>query len=108
MTFSLESLLWEYSNEVWHQAGDKSTDYNYYTKRILFNTAYATTQLHMLTDQSPEKRASWEFLQRRLDDILAAGKTANDLKTVVGATFDGLLSLTTIFSASREENKTEK
>lgn len=39
----LEDLLWSFSDDVWYRCGDKSTDYNYYTKRILFNSAYATT-----------------------------------------------------------------
>ena len=38
---------------------DTATDYNYYTKRILFNSAYATTELHLLTDQSQSKEESW-------------------------------------------------
>lgn len=93
-----EDLLWEFSDEVWHRCGDKSTDYNYYTKRILFNSAYAATELHLLTDQSPDKFSSWEFLDRRLDDILTVGKGINNLKTVGGAALEGLLSLTTVFS----------
>jgi len=38
-----ENLLWDYSSEIWYRCGDKSTDYNYYSKRILFNSAYAST-----------------------------------------------------------------
>ena len=49
----IENLLWDYSSEVWYRCGDKSTDYNYYSKRILFNSAYAATELFMLTDKSP-------------------------------------------------------
>ena len=40
---NIENILWEYSDEIWRRCGDTSTDYNYYSKRILFNTAYATT-----------------------------------------------------------------
>lgn len=64
---NIENLLWDYSDEIWRRCGDTSTDYNYYTKRILFNTAYATTELHLLTDQSAGKEESWQFLERRLD-----------------------------------------
>ena len=55
----LEDLLWTFSDEVWHRCGDTSTDYNHYTKRILFNAAYASTELHLLTDQSTDKFATW-------------------------------------------------
>ena len=88
-----EDILWDYSDEVWRRCGDTSTDYNYYTKRILFNAAFASTELHLLTDQSAGKAQTWEFLDRRLDDILRAGKGVSDLKTVGGAAVDGLLSL---------------
>ena len=64
--FILEDLLWDYSSQVWYKAGDKSTDYNHYTKRILFNTVYASTELFMLTDKSKDFNATWEFLDRRL------------------------------------------
>ncbi len=39
----IEDLLWDYSSEIWYKCGDKSTDYNHYTKRILFNSVYAST-----------------------------------------------------------------
>lgn len=96
--------MWEYSDEVWRRCGDTSTDYNYYTKRILFNTAYASTELHLLTDQSNGKEASWEFLDRRLRDILSLGKGINDLKTVGGAAVDGVFSL---FNAFKQPPQSE-
>ena len=30
-------LLWDVSDEIWHIAGDTSTDYNYYSKRVLLS-----------------------------------------------------------------------
>ena len=89
----IEDLLWEYSDEIWRRCGDTATDYNYYTKRILFNSAYATTELHLLTDQSQNKEESWKFLERRIEDILKVGKGVSDLKTVAGAAFDGILNI---------------
>lgn len=94
---NIENILWEYSDQIWRRCGDTATDYNYYTKRILFNTAYATTQLHLLTDQSVGKEESWKFLERRLDDILQMGKGISDLKTVGGAAIDGMFNLFTMF-----------
>ncbi len=37
----------------------------------------------MLTDKSQDYFATWEFLNRRLENIVAAGKMANDLGTVL-------------------------
>lgn len=90
-------MLWDYSSEIWYRCGDKSTDYNYYSKRILFNSAYASTELFMLTDKSPGYFATWEFLNRRLDNIISAGKVAHDLGTVLSHAGQGVMSLFTMF-----------
>jgi hypothetical protein len=50
-----------------------------------------------LTDQSVGNIETWNFLQRRLENILNFGKGVSDLKTVGGATLDGLLNLVTMF-----------
>jgi ubiquinone biosynthesis protein COQ9 len=90
-------LLWAYSDEVWRRCGDTATDYNYYTKRILFNSAYAATELFMLTDQSPQRFATWHFLSRRMGDIENLGRGIADVKVVGEAVFDGALSLLNMF-----------
>lgn len=90
-------MLWNYSDEIWRRCGDTSTDYNYYTKRILFNSAYATTELFMLTDQSPQRFATWQFLERRMGDIQNLGKGIADVKVVGEALCDGALSLLNMF-----------
>lgn len=47
----------------------------------------------MLTDQSPAKEETWKFLDRRLENILTAGKTLGDVKVVAGAALDGIWNL---------------
>lgn len=39
----------------------------------MFLGAYISTELFMLTDKSKDFRDAWEFLERRLDDILLIG-----------------------------------
>lgn len=41
------------SDEIWYFAGDKSTDMSWYTKRAVLTGIYATTELFMLSDLSP-------------------------------------------------------
>lgn len=48
----------------------------------------------MLSDQTSDYKATWEFLDRRLEDILAAGKYARQAGQVAGAIGKGLFSLT--------------
>lgn len=58
----------------------------------------------MLTDKSTEFFATWEFLKRRLDNILVAGKAAHDLSTVLSHAGDGVLSLFTMFKTPEKYN----
>jgi ubiquinone biosynthesis protein COQ9 len=38
---------------------------------------YTVTELYMLQDKSDNKEATWEFLDRRLDEVMIIGKTLN-------------------------------
>lgn len=37
-------------DEIWHAAGDDSTDVDWYVKRTILGGIYSTTELYMLTD----------------------------------------------------------
>jgi ubiquinone biosynthesis protein COQ9 len=54
-------------DEMWFLAGDTSTDYNWYTKRMLLAGVYTSTELFMTQDQSEDYKATFEFLDRRLE-----------------------------------------
>ncbi len=45
-----KNLLWSYADDIWYLAGDRSMDYNYYSKRTLFLAVYASTEMYMITD----------------------------------------------------------
>jgi len=64
-------LLYETVDMLWRAAGDRSTDFNFYTKRGLLAGVFAATMLYWLDDRSPGAAASEEFLARRLADVLA-------------------------------------
>jgi len=49
-------------DEIWHQAGDRSTDLTWYSRRLLLAGAYSSTEVAMLTDQSDGYTESLEFL----------------------------------------------
>ena len=65
---------------IWKAAGDTATDYNYYTKRILLGAVVKATVLFWLSDESPDSRASWDFLDRRIAEVLRLGKSISLLK----------------------------
>jgi len=57
-------------DHIWHLAGDRSADFNYYTKRTLLGGVYAATVLYWLDDHSENHQDTWDFLARRIDDVL--------------------------------------
>jgi len=54
---------------IWHAAGDRSTDFSWYTKRAILTAAYGTTLLFWLRDTSEDDAATLAFLDRRLAGI---------------------------------------
>lgn len=65
--------LYRTVDAVWHGAGDTSTDYNFYTKRLLLAGVYSATVLAWLDDTSEDRAETWAFLERRIDEALRVG-----------------------------------
>ena len=59
---------------IWIAAGDTATDYNYYTKRGLLSGVYSATLLYWLSDTSKNHAATWDFLEKRIANVLTLGK----------------------------------
>lgn len=55
-------------NAIWRAAGDRSTDFSYYTKRATLTGIYGATLLYWFDDTSEGSEQSWEFLDRRIQD----------------------------------------
>jgi ubiquinone biosynthesis protein COQ9 len=65
---------------IWRAAGDKSTDYNFYTKRGLLAGVYATTLLYWLNDRSEGCAETWKFLDRRIQNVMEIPKLQKRLE----------------------------
>jgi ubiquinone biosynthesis protein COQ9 len=63
-------LLYRTVDAIWHGIGDRSTDYNFYTKRALLAGVVSSTALYWLDDKSEGCRESWSFLDRRIADVM--------------------------------------
>ncbi len=79
--FEGAKLVWKTADVIWHWAGDTSTDYNRYTKRVLLSGVITSTALYWLSDSSLGAKDSWAFLDRRIDNVLNIGKIVGKLKT---------------------------
>jgi ubiquinone biosynthesis protein COQ9 len=66
-------LLWSTVDRIWRAAGDRSTDFNYYTKRGLLAGVVGAAALYWLSDESENYLDTWAFIDRRLDDVLRIG-----------------------------------
>jgi ubiquinone biosynthesis protein COQ9 len=54
---------------IWYAAGDRSTDFSFYTKRASLAGIYAATVLFWLDDTSEDGEATRAFLARRLGEF---------------------------------------
>jgi ubiquinone biosynthesis protein COQ9 len=63
-------ISWRTADLMWRIAGDTSTDFNHYTKRMTLGAVYASTLLAWLDDQSGGWKDTAGFLDRRIDDVM--------------------------------------
>jgi ubiquinone biosynthesis protein COQ9 len=63
-------ISWRTSDLMWRLAGDTSTDFNHYTKRMTLGAVYASTLVAWLDDQSEAWNETGAFLGRRIDDVM--------------------------------------
>ncbi|WP_187428191.1 hypothetical protein ROLI_003280 [Roseobacter fucihabitans] len=67
-------LIWGTADHIWDALGDTSDDVNWYTKRATLSGVYSATILYWLGDDSPDNRATWDFLDRRIEDVMQVEK----------------------------------
>lgn len=72
--------IWNTCGLIWGALGDTSDDVNWYTKRATLSGVYSSTLLYWLGDDSPEHQATWEFLDRRIDNVMQIEKLKAQLR----------------------------
>lgn len=73
-------ILFKIADEIWFLAGDKSTDYNYYTKRIILMKIYAITFSFFVFDDSKNLEKTKKFLDKEINLVLKFGNLKKKLK----------------------------
>ena len=66
---------------------------SWYTKRALVSKIYAATEVYMMQDTSDDHEATWEFLERRIENAMEVGKLVNSNSTLVNAVGGGIASI---------------
>ena len=69
-------LLYGSVDTIWRAAGDRSTDWNFYSQRGLLAGVYGSTVLFWLQDNSEDFTETWAFLDRRIADVMKVPKAA--------------------------------
>lgn len=67
-------LLYRTVDDMWFAAGDRSTDWNFYSKRMLLSGVYSSTLLHWLNDNSEDFADTRAFLGRRIENVMQVPK----------------------------------
>lgn len=63
-------IAWRTADLMWRLAGDTSTDFNHYTKRMTLGAVYGSTLLAWLEDSSEAWNDTAAFLDRRIDNVM--------------------------------------
>jgi ubiquinone biosynthesis protein COQ9 len=71
-------ISWRTADRMWRIAGDTSTDFNHYTKRMTLGAVYGSTLLVWLDDESDGWIETAAFLDRRIDDVMRIEKLKAD------------------------------
>ena len=70
--------LWGVADAIWSGLGDRSTDFNWYSKRTILSGVIASTLLVWLAGDAAETEA---FLQRRIADVMTFEKTKSKVRS---------------------------
>ncbi|MEE2704759.1 MAG: COQ9 family protein [Pseudomonadota bacterium] len=81
-SYLLSLSLMKTSDSIWKIAGDKSVDFNFYTKRGLLLGVYSATLIFWLDDNSENDHKTWEFLDRRIEEVLQIPKVKSSMEKI--------------------------
>lgn len=72
--------LWDTADAIWTTLGDTSEDGNWYTKRVILSGVYSSSMLYWLGDDSEDHAETWDFLDRRIENVMSFEKTKAQIK----------------------------
>lgn len=63
-------LAWKTADAVWRAMGDKSTDFNFYSKRAILAGVWTSVFARWLADDSEGEAATRAFLDARIENVM--------------------------------------
>lgn len=73
-------LMWDSADAIWTALGDTDRGLNWWTKRATLSAVHGATVLYWLGDGSPGAEATWDFLDRRIADVMQIEKVKAALR----------------------------
>ena len=74
------TLLYSTVDSMWRAVGDTSTDFNFYTKRVILAGVYSSTLLRWFSDDSADDKATHDFLDSRIENVMQFEKFKAELR----------------------------
>ena len=75
-------ILYRTVDLMWKTIHDPSTDFNFYTKRMTLSAVYTSTLLYWLNDESENYTETWDFLDRRITNVMQFEKTKAQFRNI--------------------------
>lgn len=66
--------IWQTCDAIWEGLHDPSEDLNWYTKRATLAGVHSSTVLFWLGDTTEDNAATWDFLDRRIENVMQIEK----------------------------------
>jgi len=67
-------LAWDTADAIWRGLGDKSADFNFYSKRGILTGVWTSTFARWLADDSEDEAATNAFLDARIENVMQIEK----------------------------------
>lgn len=84
--------IWKICDQIWFLAGDKSTDFNYYSKRALLEGVYSSSVLFWLEDKSDNWEETKSFIAVQITRVLKIGKFSSELSSSIKNFYNNLFN----------------
>jgi len=77
-------ILFDISDEIWFLVGDKSLDFNFYSKRFILMNIYLNSFLYLISQKKRNFENLEIFVEKQIKAVLTFGKLKSKFMSLVG------------------------
>ena len=77
-------ILFDISDEIWFLVGDKSLDFNFYSKRFILMNIYLNSFLYLISQKKRNLKNLEIFVEKQIKAVLTFGKLKSKFKSLAG------------------------